>query len=155
MTDSTQVYQEVLLDHNTKPRNFQEIPYPDRRAEGHNPLCGDRITIYLRLKDGRISEAAFQGQACAICKASASLLTMRVKGQTPSTAQQVHTHFGEVLQYPETDPDPELLEDLEMLSGISQYPARIRCALLPWETLEAALQGIPPTSADQEAARSG
>ena len=139
MTDSTQVYQEVLLDHNSRPRNFREMPNPDRQAEGHNPLCGDRITIYLKLQEDLITDIAFQGQACAICKASTSLLTIRLRGQMPSTARLVHTHFREMLQNTETHPDPELLEDLEMLASISQYPARIKCALLPWETLEAVL----------------
>ena len=142
MSDLRELYQEVILDHNKRPRNFQKLEGANRTAEGYNPLCGDQITVYLRLEDDVIKDLSFQGSGCAISKASASLMTTSVKGKTQAEAEvlfdRVHTMLtGER----DTTVDPPELGKLAVLSGVCEFPARVKCASLAWHTLRAALKG--------------
>ncbi|HJY82788.1 MAG TPA: SUF system NifU family Fe-S cluster assembly protein [Candidatus Binatia bacterium] len=142
MSDLRELYQEVILDHNKRPRNFQKLEGANRTAEGYNPLCGDQITVYLRLEDDVIKDISFQGSGCAISKASASLMTTSVKGKTQAEAEVlfdgVHTMLtGER----DTTVDPHELGKLAVLSGVCEFPARVKCASLAWHTLHAALKG--------------
>jgi nitrogen fixation NifU-like protein len=136
MSDLDDLYQEVILDHNKRPRNFH--PMDDgRKAEGYNPLCGDRLTVYLRLTDGVITDVSFQGSGCAISKASASLMTETVKGKTLAEAEALFERFHRMV----TTPPAEEVEDLGKLSalaGVRQFPLRVKCASLAWHTLRAA-----------------
>jgi len=140
-TDLRELYQEVILDHNRHPRNRRRLDDPQRTAEGHNPLCGDNVTVYLNMQGDIVADVAFEGHGCAISTASASLMTEAVKGKTLVEAEKIFREFqsmvtetGEASAYPE-------LGDLEVLAGVREYPVRIKCATLPWHTLHAALQG--------------
>ena len=141
MSDLSELYQEVILDHNKSPRNFRKLEDANRKAEGYNPLCGDQITVYVRLEDGVIEEISFQGVGCAISKASASMMTASLKGKTEAEAQalfdRVHQMFvGEL----DTKNDKHELGKLSLLSGVSHFPARVKCASLSWHTFRAALK---------------
>src|SRR5262245_3267849 len=134
--DLQDLYQEVILDHNKRPRNFRAIEH-GRKAEGYNPLCGDRLTVYLRVEGDRITDVSFEGAGCAISKASASLMTDSVKGKT---LQEVEELFGRFHQMITRAPD-EPVEDLgklSVLAGVRQFPVRVKCASLAWHTLRAA-----------------
>jgi nitrogen fixation NifU-like protein len=142
--DLRELYQDIILDHGRHPRNFRAIEHPTHTAQGHNPLCGDRVTIYLTLDGDRISDISFQGRGCAISTAAASLMTEILKGKTLRQAQDVFAQFharvtgGEAGSVP-----PELEEEverLEPLTGVKSYPARVKCATLSWHALEAALK---------------
>jgi len=140
MADLRELYQETILDHNKRPRNFHEIPNADATAVGHNPLCGDRVTVYLRLADDRIADVAFVGQGCAISKASSSLMTDAVKGKSRAQAHDLFEKFHRMVTGRPGDPvDTQSLGKLAVLSGVSEFPVRVKCASLPWHTLEAAL----------------
>ena len=142
MSNLNELYQEILLEHNNKPRNYRQLPDANRKADGYNPLCGDSITLYLRVEDDTIADVAFQGIGCAISRASASMLTQSVKGRTLTQAEQLFDGFHTMLTEPDSDSvDYDALGDLEMLSGVSAYPTRIKCAILPWHTLNAAIAG--------------
>jgi nitrogen fixation NifU-like protein len=141
MSDLSELYQEILLEHNSKPRNFRKLDHPDHTADGYNPLCGDRISLYLKVKDGVIADVGFQGSGCAISRASASLMTQSIKGKSVAEAEELFQGFRRMLTEPGTPPDGELLGDLEMLSGVAAFPVRIKCAILSWHTLRAALEG--------------
>ena len=141
MSDLSELYQEILLEHNSKPRNFRKLDQPTQTAEGYNPLCGDKITLYLRLEDGLIADVAFQGSGCAISRASASMLTQSIKGQTIEKAQEIFEAFHQMLTEPGAELDYEVLGDLETLSGVVAFPTRIKCAVLAWHTMQAALDG--------------
>ena len=136
MSDLEELYQEVILDHNKRPRNFRTID-DGRKAEGYNPLCGDRMTVYLRVQDDVIVDASFQGSGCAISKASASLMTEIVKGKTLADAQAMFDRFHTMVTTPPEQP-VEDLGKLSVLAGVRQFPARIKCASLAWHTLRAA-----------------
>ncbi len=141
--DLQDLYQEVILDHNKRPRNFRAID-PARKAEGFNPLCGDRLTVFLRVEDGRIQDASFQGSGCAISKASASLMTESVKGKTLEEAGELFDRFHRMIT---RGPD-EAIEDLgklSVLAGVRQFPVRVKCASLAWHTLQSALQARAET----------
>jgi nitrogen fixation NifU-like protein len=135
------LYQEVVFDHNRNPRNFRVIEDADRKVEGFNPLCGDRITLYLKLTGDLIADISFQGQGCAISTASASLMTELIKGKTLEEAEELFHAFHAIV----TGKDDELklkeLGKLAVLAGVRQYPSRIKCATLPWHSLEAAIKG--------------
>ena len=135
------LYQEVVFDHNRNPRNFRVIENADRTIEGFNPLCGDRITLYLKLDGERISDVAFQGQGCAISTASASLMTEIVKDKTIAEAEKLFEAFHKIVTGQDDDLKLEELGKLAVLAGVRQYPSRIKCATLPWHSLEAALKG--------------
>jgi nitrogen fixation NifU-like protein len=139
MSDLGELYQEVILDHNRRPRNFRTIDEA-RRQEGYNPLCGDRLMLYVKLEGDRIADVAFQGSGCAISKASASLMTEALKGKTVAEAREL---FGKFHAMVTSSPDTAAadLGKLSVLSGVREYPTRVKCASLAWHTLSAALSG--------------
>jgi nitrogen fixation NifU-like protein len=138
MNDLDDLYQQVILDHNKRPRNFHAIE-GGQKAEGYNPLCGDRVTVYLKVADGRIQDASFQGSGCAISKASASLMTDIVKGKTVAEAEQLIDQFHQMITRPPEEP-VEDLGKLSVLAGVRQFPMRVKCASLAWHTLRAAAE---------------
>ena len=140
MSELADLYQEIILDHNKRPRNFREMPECTCQADGLNPLCGDEVKVLVRLEDDKLSDVAFQGQGCAISRASASMMTGKTKGQSTAEAQELAGRVRDMLVGPEVEP-PRELGDLAALSGVRKFPARIKCAMLPWHTLEAALSG--------------
>ena len=137
--DLKDLYRDVIVDHNRHPRNFREIPDADRRAEGFNPLCGDKLTVYVKLDGGRISDVSFNGSGCAISIASASLLTESVKGKTLAEAAELFSQMHQLLKRDDVDIDVASLGKLGALSGVREFPARVKCASLCWHTLDAAL----------------
>ena len=142
MTDLSELYQQVILDHNEKPRNFRELEGANRTAEGYNPLCGDRVTVYLQLSDGVIREISFLGSGCAIFKASGSMMTASVKGKTKAEAEVLFQRFhGLVTGAPDAPVSPEALGKLAVFSGVFEFPVRVKCATLAWHALHAALDG--------------
>ena len=136
------LYQEVIIDHSKKPRNFRKPEDANRSAEGMNPLCGDQITLYLKLSGDLIEDIGFQGAGCAISKASASLMTAALKNKTKAQAEalfdRVHSMISEG---PKSKVDPEELGKLAVLSGVWEFPSRVKCATLAWHTLRSALDG--------------
>ena len=147
MSDLSELYQEVILDHNKRPRNFGRISAPSHRAEGYNPLCGDRLTLEVRVEDDRIVDVAFQGSGCAISKASASLMTDAMKGRTLAEAHQLFARFHRVVTTPPDQP-VEDLGKLSVLAGVREFPVRVKCASLAWHTLKAALDREDNTSTE-------
>ena len=145
MADLRELYQDTILDHSKKPRNFREIPGASAKAVGHNPLCGDRVTVYLRLDAGNIADIAFVGQGCAISKASASLMTDAVKGKSKAEATRLFERFRKMVTGRPGDPIDASLGKLAVLSGVCEFPVRVKCASLPWHTLEAALEAKQET----------
>ena len=139
--DLRELYQEVILDHNRRPRNHGRLEVPTAEADGHNPLCGDQVHVTLHTKDGLIDEIAFDGQGCAISTASASLMTEVVKGKTVEEAEAIFREFQTMVTSPDGAGDHDDLGSLVALSGVREYPVRIKCATLPWHTLHAALIG--------------
>jgi nitrogen fixation protein NifU and related proteins len=137
--DLKELYRDVILDHNKRPRNFGRIEPSDSHAEGHNPLCGDRLTVWLRLKDDRIEDIRFEGKGCAISTASASLMTEAVKGKDRNTVQSLYGRIHSLLTRQDAVPDASLGK-LAALSGVREFPARVKCASLCWHTLNAALE---------------
>ena len=140
MSDLTDLYQEIILDHNKRPRNFREIAGCTCSAEGNNPLCGDEVKVFVQREGGNISDVAFRGQGCAISRASASMMTGKTKGRSVDEARDLFAKVRTMLLGPEAEP-PRELGDLAALSGVRRFPARIKCALLPWHALDAALDG--------------
>ena len=139
MSDLRDLYQEVILDHNKRPRNKGTIEDATHTAEGHNPLCGDQITLRLKVKDGVVEEAKFEGHGCAISTASASLMTEAIVGQTVEEAHSTFERFHNLITgdgQVQNDYDP-----LSVLAGIKEYPMRVKCATLAWHTLDSALSG--------------
>lgn len=142
-SDLQALYQEVILDHNRRPRNFRAIAN-GQQAEGYNPLCGDRVTVYLRIEDGRIQDASFLGSGCAISKAAASLMTDAVKGKTVDEVEQLFERFHRMMTGPANAAagDAEATENglgkLSVFAGVRQFPIRVKCATLPWHTLRSA-----------------
>lgn len=140
MSDLRELYQEVILDHNKKPRNFREIPDATAKAEGFNPLCGDHLHLSLKLDGDVITDVAFQGSGCAISKASASMMTTSVSGKTKSEADKLfHLFHDMVTGNGEGQADPAALGKLAVFSGVCEFPARVKCASLAWHTLRSAL----------------
>ena len=138
MNELRDLYQEVILDHNRRPRNFRTLPAANRHAEGHNPLCGDRVTVYLEVADGRIRDLAFQGSGCAISTASASLMTEALKGRSLDEARQLFEGFHSFVTTGAGEGSEELGK-LAVFSGVREFPMRVKCATLAWHTLMAAL----------------
>ena len=138
MNDLGDLYQELILEHYRRPRNYGRLEDHTRSAEGFNPLCGDRLSVYLKVKDGVIEEAKFEGQGCAISTASASLLTEAVKGKTEAEAEALFRGFQDLLTKPDGEARPDLGK-LEALAGVRRFPVRVKCATLAWHTLHAAL----------------
>jgi nitrogen fixation NifU-like protein len=138
MSELTDLYQEVILDHNRRPHNFRVIDGATAKQEGYNPLCGDRLTLYLTLAGDVIKDAAFQGQGCAISKASASLMTDAIKGKTVVEARDLFEHFHAMITS-DTDTQQEDMGKLSVLAGVREFPTRIKCASLAWHTMKAAV----------------
>jgi nitrogen fixation NifU-like protein len=145
MMDLRELYQDIILDHGRHPRNRRALDNPTHLAKGHNPLCGDRVTVFLAMDGDRIADVSFDGRGCAISTASSSLMTEVLKGRTLDEARMLFARFhaevtgGDPVEVPE-----ELAEDserLEPLTGVKAYPARVKCATLPWHAFEAALKG--------------
>ena len=153
MADPKALYQEVILDHNRKPRNYGTLADANHKAEGHNPLCGDHITLALRLDDDRVGAIAIEGESCAICKASASMLTTNVKGKTRDEAEVLIREFRDMATGQlDTATAAHHLGRLTVFSGVRDLPTRVKCAILPWHTLHAALNsaGEASTESDQD-----
>jgi nitrogen fixation NifU-like protein len=143
MSSLAELYQNVILEHNRSPRNYRAIADPDRQAEGNNPLCGDQLTVWLKLDGDVIRDVSFQGMGCAISRASASLMTAAVKGKTRQEATELFERFHRLVTG-ESTLAPETLGKLAVFSGVSEYPTRVKCASLPWHTLKAALESTAP-----------
>lgn len=147
MIDLRELYQEVILENNKHPHNHYVMPDPTAQAEGYNPLCGDRIDVYVRLVDDRIEEVSFVGCGCAISQASASLMTDAIKGKTKAEAQAVFHRVHEMLTE-EDSAQPVILDNLTALAGVKHYPARVKCATLAWHTFDAALKRMKLVSTE-------
>ena len=146
MSDLRDLYQQVILDHQKKPRNFRVVEAADRDAEGFNPLCGDKIHLFVKMENGVIKEVGFQGTGCAISTASASMMTESVKGKTPAEAEAIFKQFqGLVTSDAHEKVNAPELGKLEVFSGVREFPVRVKCATLPWHTLRAALKGEDKT----------
>ena len=140
MSDLVDLYQEMVLDHNNRPRNFHKLDNASNTADGYNPLCGDQISVYLKVEDGVIADVGFQGVGCAISKSSASMMTQSVKGKTIQEAEALFEEFhAMVTRDPGTEYKASGLGELEVLSGVCAFPNRIKCASLAWHTLTASL----------------
>jgi nitrogen fixation protein NifU and related proteins len=139
MTALNELYQSVILDHNRSPRNYRVMPEANRHAEGNNPLCGDRLSVWLRLEGDVIQDVSFQGSGCAISKASASLMTAAVKGKSKSEAVALFERFRQLITGRLGEADAETLGKLAVFSGVSQFPIRVKCASLSWHAMKAAL----------------
>lgn len=144
-----ELYRDVLLDHNRRPRNYLKLDHADHSAEGLNPLCGDQVNVYLTINKGVVTDVGFQGKGCAISTASASLMTETIKGKNTEDIISVFEAFRRMMtkKHPK-DNDDEILGDLYALSGVSNYPVRIKCAVLSWHTLQSALEGQKTTSTE-------
>ena len=141
MPGLSDLYQEILLEHNSKPRNFRKVEEANQTSEGYNPLCGDQITLYLKVVDGVVDDVGFQGSGCAISRASASMMTESIKGQSVEKVEEIFEAFHHMIIEPGGELDYDTLGDLETLSGINEYPTRIKCAVLAWHKMKAALIG--------------
>ena len=142
MADLRELYQTTILDHNKQPRNFRVPEGANREAAGHNPLCGDRVTVHVQLDDGVVKDVGFQGNGCAISTASASLMTQAVKGRSVAEVQKIFDAFHElVTSDPQREFDAGAVGKLAVLAGVREYPVRVKCATLAWHTLRAALAG--------------
>ena len=141
MADLTELYQQVIVEHNKSPRNYKKLEPHDKTAEGHNPLCGDRIEVFVKLDGDRIADIGFQGKGCAISQASASLMTGAVKGHTLAEAEQLFEAFHAMVMSDPQAPPPgaQALGKLAAFAGVRQFPSRVKCASLSWHTLHAAL----------------
>src|SRR5215212_4706054 len=142
MSELSELYQQVILDHNKKPRNFHKLEAANRTAEGYNPLCGDQLTVYMQLEDEVVKDLSFEGSGCAISKAAASMMTQSVKGKTRQEAEAL---FGEFHRMVTGELDEGAvthhLGRLTIFAGVRDFPARVKCASLPWHTMHAALEG--------------
>ncbi len=143
MVDASDLYQEVILDHTKSPRNFGSLEDADRTAAGDNPLCGDELTVYLHVEDGVVEDVRFDGEGCAISKASGSVMTEAVEGCSVDEAEDLVEVFNKLVTGDEevNEMDPAELGDLAVFTGVQRFPTRVKCATLSWHTLKAALQG--------------
>jgi nitrogen fixation NifU-like protein len=146
--DLKDLYRDIIVDHNRHPRNFREMPQADRRADGFNPLCGDKLTMFVRLDGDRIADVSFHGSGCAISVASASLLTESVKGRTVAEAEHLFQQMHQLLTREDASVDVASLGKLGALSGVREFPARVKCASLCWHTLDAALHSQDQVSTE-------
>ena len=142
MSELSDLYQEVILEHNKNPRNFREIDGADRTADGNNPLCGDALRVYVKLDGDTVSDVAFKGSGCAISKASASIMTQTVKGKSKEEAESLFEQFHSMVTGAlDVESDENDLGKLKIFAGVLEFPARVKCASLSWHTLHAALLG--------------
>jgi nitrogen fixation NifU-like protein len=147
MSDLSDLYQEVILDHNRRPRNFHALADASHAADGHNPLCGDRLRIYLKVIDGVVDDVAFEGAGCAISKASASMMTDAIKGRTVEEVDALFERFHRMVTTPPDCP-VEDMGKLSSLAGVREFPVRVKCASLAWHTLKAAMAQKPLVSTE-------
>ena len=149
MSDPRELYQQVILEHNKKPRNFGDLEVCTHQAHGLNPLCGDDITLKLVVADGVVQEIRFQGHGCAISKASSSLMTVNVKGKPLAEAQELVDQFRAMIRGTlDTATEPNVLGRLSLFQGVKDLPSRVKCAVLPWATLHSALAGVELVSTE-------
>ncbi len=149
MSELSDLYQEVILDHNKNPRNFREIATANFKADGNNPLCGDALRVYVEMEDDTVKDVAFKGSGCAISKASASMMTQIVKGKTKAEAEKMFDEFHRmVLGKLDEEAEENSLGKLKIFSGVREFPARVKCASLSWHTLHAALTGEETVSTE-------
>jgi nitrogen fixation NifU-like protein len=140
MSELSELYQQVILDHNKKPRNFRKLDDANHTAEGYNPLCGDQLTIYLNVENDLVKDVGFEGSGCAISKASASMMTQAVKGKSKEKAEHLFKEFHSmVMGNLDEENEENSLGNLKIFSGVREFPVRVKCATLPWHTMHAAL----------------
>ena len=139
MSELSDLYQDVILDHSRKPHNYHVMAGATRHAEGYNPLCGDQVTVYLKIDQNRITDISFQGNGCAISKASASVMTDILRDKTKEEAEALFERFRQLVTDPNA-PKPEETDKLAVFSGVSEFPTRVKCAVLAWHTLKSALE---------------
>jgi len=150
MADLRDLYQEVILDHHKKPRNFHKLEHANRQADGYNPLCGDKLSVFIQIENGIVKDIGFVGAGCAISTASASMMTESLKGKTEAEARAVFERFHQLLtDHSEPKPDPTTMGKLAVFSGVREYPVRVKCATLAWHTMRAALDGSKETVATE------
>jgi nitrogen fixation protein NifU and related proteins len=140
VSDIESLYQEIILDHNRKPRNFRDMPDADRMVEGRNPTCGDSLTLWVKLDDDHVCDVSFKGTGCAISKASASLMTAAIKGKTREEAEALFEKFHRLVTGRLPDTEHASLGSLRALGGVSRFPLRVKCASLAWHALHTALE---------------
>ena len=149
MSELSELYQQVILDHNKKPRNFRKLEHANHTAEGFNPLCGDQLTVYVNLEGDAVKEIAFEGSGCAISKAAASMMTQAVKGKSREQAEELFNEFHSMVT---GELDEELEENslgnLKIFAGVRDFPVRVKCATLPWHTMHAALNNEQQVSTE-------
>ena len=149
MSELSELYQQVILDHNKKPRNFHKLETANRTAEGYNPLCGDQLNIYLQVEDDQVKDVSFEGSGCAISKASASMMTQAVKGKSKREAELLFDEFHRMVTGRlNEESEPNQLGRLKIFAGVRDFPVRVKCASLPWHTLHAALNNQPIISTE-------
>lgn len=142
MSELSELYQQVILDHNKKPRNFHKLETANRTAEGYNPLCGDQLNVYLQLEDARVKDISFEGSGCAISKASASMMTQAVKGKSKQEVEVLFDEFHRMVRDElDEENEPNHLGKLKIFAGVREFPVRVKCATLSWHTMHAALEG--------------
>ena len=140
MSELSELYQQVILDHNKKPRNFRKLETANYSAEGYNPLCGDQLTVYINLQDDKVQEVGFEGSGCAISKAAASMMTQAVKGKSKEQAENLFQEFHSmVMGELNEETEENSLGNLKIFAGVREFPVRVKCATLPWHTFHAAL----------------
>ena len=149
MSELSELYQQVILDHNKKPRNFRKLEEANHSAEGFNPLCGDHLTIYVDVEDNSLKEIAFEGSGCAISKAAASMMTQAVKGKSRQEAEDLFNEFHSMVTGDlDEETDENKLGNLRIFAGVREFPVRVKCATLPWHTLHAALNNEQQASTE-------
>ena len=149
MSELSELYQQVILDHNKKPRNFHKLENANGKAEGFNPLCGDQLNIYLNIDGDRVTDISFEGSGCAISKASASMMTQAVKGKSQAEVEQLFDEFHRMVTgVLDEDTEPNHLGKLKIFAGVREFPVRVKCATLSWHTMHAALNNQPSTSTE-------
>jgi nitrogen fixation NifU-like protein len=149
MSSLSELYQNVILEHNRSPRNYRAMADAHGKASAHNPLCGDEVTVWIRMNGEVIEDVSFEGAGCAISRASASLMTGAVKGKTRAEAAGLFDRFQRLVTGTSTGEPPETLGKLAVFSGVSAFPVRVKCASLAWHTLKSALEGSPSRSEEQ------
>src|SRR5947207_13890534 len=149
MSELSELYQQVILDHNKKPRNFHKLENANASAEGFNPLCGDQLNIYLQIEDDQVKDISFEGSGCAIWKASASMMTQAVKGKSKQEAETLFNEFHRMVTGQlDEETEPNHLGRLTIFSGVREFPVRVKCATLSWHTMHAALHNKPIVSTE-------
>lgn len=149
MSELSELYQQVILDHNKKPRNFHKLESPSHTAEGYNPLCGDHLTVYVNLTGDEVTDISFEGNGCAISKAAASMMTQAVKGKTKERAESLFNEFHSMVTGQLDEENEEnSLSNLKIFAGVRDFPVRVKCATLPWHTMRAALNNEQTVSTE-------